>query len=162
MCPDDPSLIRLLNGDAPPPRLHAWQAHVEQCSDCAARLAVLRRTWQELGAWEVDPPPMQRDLSAAVLGAVAQEDRQALPWARWARVAAAVVLASGIGWLAGRYTPVRASTTAQLMVANGDEDPSATLGLGELGSGLDLLESLFASAEEFDSESAPFDMEERS
>ncbi|MBM4037181.1 MAG: hypothetical protein FJ290_01590 [Planctomycetes bacterium] len=106
-------LVELAAGRLEPPARSAAEAHVGGCAECRARLDAAHRAWQALGSWEVTAGHDLADAIVEVAGRQAQVP--AVPaWRRAIgpvlRAAAAVVLAAGIGHVAGRWAvPSRVS-----------------------------------------------------
>lgn len=80
-------------------------AHLLSCADCQARADQLADLWRLLGSWETPAPA--RDFTTDVLARIPRETPQRRRW-EYARIAAAIVLAVGLGHLAARTlrTPV--------------------------------------------------------
>ena len=78
--------------------------HVGACADCQARLVSLRAVWERLESWSTTLPTP--DVTQRVLDRVAAEDRMVRPRVPWSalRVAAALLVALGVGHVAGRLT----------------------------------------------------------
>jgi hypothetical protein len=95
----DIALIELAAGRADAETQRAAEAHLAACPECAARLAATARTWQVLGEWQVTAP----EWSAERIVAAARRLPPASPWRPLLRVAAAIVLAAGIGHAAARW-----------------------------------------------------------
>ncbi len=98
----DSELIALLGGHLGPDRAGAVFEHCAACRRCAARRDELAQTWDALGAWEV---ALDRDLTDRILDGAAGRSRHAvLRPGVIVKVAAAVLLAAGLGHVAGRFT----------------------------------------------------------
>jgi hypothetical protein len=98
----DSQLQAHLQGEPGADEAQALAAHVRDCADCRQRLAALESVWGQLGTWTTPAPAP--DLEARILAGLPA--RTAEPkgrgWVRSMRVAAALVLAAGIGHAAGR------------------------------------------------------------
>lgn len=97
----DSELIELLGGHLAPGRAGAVDKHCAACRECAARRDELTQTWDALGAWEV---ALDRDLSAAIQDGVSARTERPVSWrVVTGKIAAAVLLAAGLGHVAGRF-----------------------------------------------------------
>ena len=76
--------------------------HLRTCGDCQQRLAAMEALWTQLGHWQVPPAPagLESRILAALPGPRAAARPQYL--FKSLRVAAALLLAAGIGHAAGR------------------------------------------------------------
>lgn len=108
----DIELIELAAGQVTAARRPATEAHLAECPECQGRLAAARGTWQALGRWQV----MAGDDLAANIAEAAARQTQLPPLPAWRRaarpawrVAAAILLAAGIGHAAGRWAWPRAN-----------------------------------------------------
>lgn len=111
MCPDDTTLLRLLAGELPDAQRDFLQSHLAQCSVCRQRHASLQATWDQLGQWQVTLP--SHDLTGAILAAAGRESLRYRWYARGG-IAAALLVAAGVGWTAGRW-PTHAAPTVQVV-----------------------------------------------
>jgi anti-sigma factor RsiW len=87
-------------------------AHLRECADCRQRLAALEGIWGQLGTWTA--PAVPGYLEGRILDALppqpaAQKSHQ---WLRSMRVAAALLVAAGMGHAAGRLAWKPATTPA--------------------------------------------------
>jgi anti-sigma factor RsiW len=81
------------------------EAHLQVCTACRERVAAQNHLWQQLETWGV--PPVSADLAERVLDALPAPATHRLPrvgWMRPLRAAAAILLAIGLGHVAGRLT----------------------------------------------------------
>lgn len=101
MCPSDGDILRAVSGELAGPERAALLDHLNRCAECARRFADAQRVWEETGRWQAIAPPA--DLTQRILARAATEGRA--PSARW-RVAAAVLIAAGVGVAAGQLVPV--------------------------------------------------------
>lgn len=99
----DSQLAAHVQGNLAPHEAAAMAAHLRDCADCQQRLTGLESVWGHLGTWT--PPPPTRDLEARILAALPARSavRKGHGWLRSIRVAAALLLAAGIGHAAGRF-----------------------------------------------------------
>lgn len=137
MCPTETKLLRLLAGELPQAERQRLQTHLAECGICAARYRSLEGVWADLGQWQATPP--RRDLTGAVLAAAVQQDRRARWYARGG-LAAALLLAAGLGWTIGRL-PAQPATHSAVST----EQLAQELGLDTLGGDLELFQALFAA-----------------
>jgi anti-sigma factor RsiW len=108
-CNNSTLLLRLMGGRLDDPAAARLEAHLAHCPPCRDELAELRRIEGLLGEWTV--PTDRVNLREPVLaGAAAQPGLSTHRiWAKRmaaARVAASVLLAMGLGILAGALVPV--------------------------------------------------------
>jgi hypothetical protein len=80
----------------------ALAEHLQGCADCQQRLAALEGVWGPLGTWTV--PAVPGDLKARIMEALPEstEAGRGRTWRQSMRVAAALLVAAGIGHAAGR------------------------------------------------------------
>ena len=103
------------------------EVHLAACAECRERLDAVRQTWQTLGKWRV---AAGRDLEAEIVRAAGrQAQTPPIPaWRRRAspviRVAAAILLAAGIGHAAGRWARPQ-STGSPPVLTEADERAAA-------------------------------------
>ena len=101
-------LVELAAGNLPAGRQTAVRDHLGQCPECNRRFDELRRTWQALGRWTVEPAGC--DVGPAVAAALRADVRPRLtprfgPWVPVAaRAAASIALAVAVGYTAGRLS----------------------------------------------------------
>jgi len=136
MCPDEATLLRLLAGELPESEQARVQAHLTECDACRQFYDSLQASWDQLGQWEVAPPP--RDLSGAVLAAATHESIRSRWYARSA-IAAAILVAAGVGWTVGRL-PSRPTETATPIST---EEMAQKVGLDALSGDVAGLDNLF-------------------
>lgn len=128
--PTERQLVEFVTRRLDPKDAGGLTLHLAGCSGCRIRAERLAALYPVLGAWEAPPPP--RDFEHAILAAVDEEQRTHLRWREYARVAAAVILALGLGHVAARSfratstlpPPADATTAAQTLgldaLAGGD------------------------------------------
>ena len=93
-----------VRGTLAPDEALSFRAHLEGCGDCRQRLAAFEALWGQLGTWAVPAVPSDFD-ARVVAGLPTQEKaRKRLAWRGSLRVAAALVLAAGMGHALGRLT----------------------------------------------------------
>lgn len=128
MCITQPQLLRLLSGELPDHERLAIETHLADCAPCHQQFEEMRRTWEALDQW---PLPGVPDLTARIMAAAAQPSpRSALPLLR---IAAAILLACGVGIVAGLSVPSsQESPTLAQQVST--EEVVQALGLDALGS----------------------------
>jgi hypothetical protein len=123
MCMNESQLIRHLNQPC-----DAVAAHLKQCEACRVQFAILQRTWRLLG--EYDDAVPQHDLLPRVLAALPRRD-----WS-WARVAAGLLIAAGVGAAAASSTgqpTAPTETSGQTVIeAMGLDAIGADTGLADL------------------------------
>jgi len=102
----DIQMTALLGGHVQPELRRQAEQHLAACESCRSRYEQFNEVWNALGQWEPacpDVDPRQRILARARKNTVGGG---AVRWRRWASVtlnaAAAIVLAVGVGYLAGR------------------------------------------------------------
>jgi len=119
-CPSGPDLVRYVSGEAGTDDTMRIEAHLAGCPTCAETVAALRETWAALDAWQPDTPEI--DLAGRVLAAV--EAEAAAPrhhhwgWPALTRVAASVVIATGLGVGAGRLVSGSRATHHEIAVTD--------------------------------------------
>jgi anti-sigma factor RsiW len=138
MCVDEAELIKLIAGELPDARRNAVEDHLARCGKCREVHRSLRATWDQLGVWEVAMP--SRNLARAVL-AIASRDAVRRQWLARSGIAAAIVLAAGLGWMGGRWS-WHGSTAASAPPVS-TEAMVHHVGLDALGSGLDVFDGVF-------------------
>jgi hypothetical protein len=79
----------------------ALDAHLAECEECAAELAAMQRLQSAVGESVACEPPSDRLDRATVAALALSKEPRRRPWVAFA-MAAAVLLAFGIGLLAGR------------------------------------------------------------
>jgi anti-sigma factor RsiW len=102
-------LIELAAGRLAAERERAVLTHLEDCQACRTRLHEIRRTWDLLGAWQVQPAG---HVDAAGPGALARSPRArpARSILRFAgvrtavRIAAAIAVSMLVGYAGGRWS----------------------------------------------------------
>ncbi|NQT86855.1 hypothetical protein HQ560_08835 [bacterium] len=111
--PSDIEMIEHTAGQLPPDRRTMLDAHFADCAECRSRRGALGETWTLMGEWQ--ETGSSHDLSRGVVAAAAAEraaKRPASLWQRGApalRLAAMLLLSVGLGHIAGRLVPARAS-----------------------------------------------------
>lgn len=106
-----------------------------------AAVEVLRSTWDDLGAWNVDPPDI--DLTDRVLAQATEQENPtsrslliAVFRADYLRVAASIACAAGLGVAAGALVPRdRALQGSQPSAIPTAVELVEAIGLGEFGTG---------------------------
>jgi anti-sigma factor RsiW len=95
------------------------RAHLEDCPACRAKLQGIQRTWDLLGAWQVQPAE-HRDIAGRGASPGAQEERRIpllvqFPGIRTAvRIAAVVIFVVLAGYEGGRWSGRPAPTSAEM------------------------------------------------
>jgi anti-sigma factor RsiW len=138
MCPNESELVRLVGGEVPADRRERLVGHLQSCPSCRRTFDEIQATWELLGELQVQPTGA--DFTSRVLAAAARRPAP-LPWLR---IAAAIVVAAGAGWIAGRAMPLPgpaplAAATSQVS----DEQLAVSLGLDALVDRPDVLAQLF-------------------
>jgi len=104
-------LVRLVAGELSQAEKGDIEVHVARCPSCSERLEELQATWRVMGTWHVKATG--HDVTDGVLTAIESAPVR-WPPVRWfppwlwpvpIRAAASIVLAAGIGWMAGRWVP---------------------------------------------------------
>lgn len=105
-CPQDHPIVRLVGGELAEAEEREVRQHLAMCATCAEAFRALRGTWDDLGAWTVEPSAI--DLTDRVLARSATEepksDRSLRSWKLEAfhlRVAASIGVAAGLGIASG-------------------------------------------------------------
>lgn len=128
-------LIRLAAGDMSPDERPGVEAHLAGCVTCRRVFDDLRATHSRLGEWRIDASG--RDTWAAidsVLDTTANH-RPAWAWSRrLSRIAAAIVLGSGVGYGAGWLARSQVASTTGEATAAGADEALAALGFGAIES----------------------------
>lgn len=143
-CLSDDRLIRLSAGQLPQPEHQAAEEHLATCASCQERREAMQVTYDRLGQWEVVSPP--RDLTHAVLAAAGRQSVHRR-WYEHGRIAAAVLLAAGVGWTGGRWTRPAAPPAVGTVST---DHMAQVVGLDVLTGG-DLLDGLFPADDPQDS-----------
>ncbi len=92
-------------------------AHVDDCPACRTKLQDIQRTWNLLGAWQVQPT-MQVDVAGLAAPLKAKNSRSIMSIIRFpgvgvvVRVAAAILFAALVGYEGGRRSIGPAPTSA--------------------------------------------------
>ncbi len=109
-CPQDHLIVRLVGGELPDAEEREVRRHLATCPSCAAAFEDLRGTWDDLGAWNVDPTDI--DLTDRVLAQATDEENPthrplllAVFKAGQLRVAASIAFAAGLGVATGVLAP---------------------------------------------------------
>jgi anti-sigma factor RsiW len=100
----DSQLLNQLPGTAAVRTAQAENEHLQTCAACRERLTTLQALWNHLGEWT--PPQAAKDLGQRILEALPdQPQRQTTTgnWRRTFKVAAALLVAVGLGHMAGRF-----------------------------------------------------------
>jgi hypothetical protein len=100
MHPTDRQLVDHVTRRPAPEEADGILLHLAGCAGCRLRADQLAALYPALGTWEV--PPASRDFEHGIMAAVEEEDRGRKKQWEYARVAAAIVLALGLGHLAAR------------------------------------------------------------
>lgn len=137
-CPRDHLIVRFVGGELTDAEERDFRQHLAICPTCAAALEELRDTWNDLGAWHVDPTGI--DLADRVLAqAAGPEDPLPRPLllavfrAGQLRVAASIALAAGLGIATGALVPMdRALQGSQSTATPTAVELVESLGLAEL------------------------------
>jgi anti-sigma factor RsiW len=110
-CPRTNSIVRLASGELSPWEERDLREHLETCQTCAAAYSEMCQTWKTLGEWQMDVSDI--DLADRVLADSFRVERYssrsvwlARRWAVPLRAAASIVVAVGLGVVAGRLVPV--------------------------------------------------------
>ena len=141
MCPNEAKLLRLIAGELPDAERDLVLAHLAQCNACRELHRSLQVTWEQLGQWEPTIP--SRDLTGAILAAASRESIHSRWYAR-SGIAAAILVAAGIGWTMGRL-PSQPSRPMQSSVAITAEEMAQKVGLDALGDDLGAFDFVFAT-----------------
>ena len=97
----DIELIEMLGGHLEPDRLKSVESHLAECERCAGRRDEMARTWDDLGDWETVPG---QDLAPEILRRASMQPARISIWQRPSvKVAATVLIAVGLGHVAGRF-----------------------------------------------------------
>lgn len=102
-------LIELTAGRLEAERERVVRAHVEDCPTCQAKLQDIQRTWDLLGAWQVQPA-MRVDVAKVGTPSRAHEQRSGAFIIRFpsirvvTRIAAAIGVSVLIGYTGGRWS----------------------------------------------------------
>ena len=144
-CIEYSTLIRLVAGELASARREQALEHLAGCADCRQRHEELQATWRTLGHWQPTAPG--KDLWTAI---AAQAGRRpaAMPWAR---LAAAVVLAAGLGSAAAFLAPPRVTPPSHAANVS-DLQFTDALGLDALGEPPSSLANLFAEPDDSEGE----------
>lgn len=137
-CPRDYLIVRLVGGELTDAEERDVRRHLAACPTCAEAFDELRGTWDDLGAWNVDPTAT--DLTDRVLAQVTEQQHPtrhplliAVFRAGQLRVAASIAFAGGLGIAAGALVPTdRASRGSQSSATPTALELVEALGLAEL------------------------------
>lgn len=140
MCPDETKLLRLLAGGLPDVQRDLVLAHLAECDACRERYRSLQAIWDQLGQWEATIP--SHDLTGAILAAASQESVRSR-WYLRSGIAAAILVAAGIGWTVGRL-PAHPSRPMQSVST---EEMAQQVGLDVLGGNLAAFDNVFSTDE---------------
>ncbi len=110
------SEIKLLDyvaGRLPGSEIEHIRRHIAQCGDCATRCRQVRQMWDALGKWQIDSSAHQIADRVEALAAESKSQRRPLHKVfAVLRIAAAIILAVGGGYLLGRFTTSSSEPTA--------------------------------------------------
>lgn len=105
-CPHEHLIVRMVGGELPEAAERELREHAAACPTCAEKLAELRATWDEMGAWHVDSAGV--DLTDRVLAGTTEPGGANHPTlvvrlfgVSRMRAAASIALAAGLGIAAG-------------------------------------------------------------
>ncbi len=137
-CQRESVIVRLVGGELAEAEEREVRLHLAACTTCAEAFEGLRGTWDELGAWNVDPTEI--DLTDRVLARVTEPEdptrhQQFFSTYRGAslRVAASIALAAGLGIATGAMVPRDPGLkAAQFASAPSPVELVEALGLAEL------------------------------
>lgn len=115
-CIDDATIIRHASGELDPEVSSRLESHLQSCERCRLALQAQRETAALLDAWKVTLPA-DLDVREAVLTVA----KQVSPAPNWRPMAAAILIAAGLGLAAGRLIPPRTSQHATLVEVTPDE-----------------------------------------
>lgn len=139
-CVPDNQLIRLVAGELTAAEREQVMSHLHTCAKCRHAWEELRATWELLG--QADGPLPEKDLAPRVLQAATRSRSRKIRWIAVARVAATIMLAAGIGIVAGVLAPPTAPY-ATGATAVSDEQMIEMLELDAMDAGTDLLTGIF-------------------
>lgn len=128
-CVPEKMMIRSLAGELTGSEREQILSHLRVCPDCDGAWKDLSATWELLG--QIDAPPPPRDFAGPVLAKAATLEIRGLSSNRAVQIAAVIVLAVGLGIVAGLLAP-RRSSYAYLTPAVSDEQVVDALGLDEM------------------------------
>ena len=104
MHPSDAQLLDHMERRLPQAESAEVGAHLSACAACQARLASLKAVWEPLGLWSPTlPTPDVTENVLARLSTAKQATPRVFPWPA-IRVAAAILIAVGVGHITGRLT----------------------------------------------------------
>ena len=152
-CPNEADLIRLIAGEFEPAAANDLRGHLNGCPVCAAVVGELVATWEVMGAWDDEGAPS--DLWPTVRSSVELAARRRSGWVpRTApallQTAASVVVAVGLGWLAGSWLAGPAAPEPTSPDFTAEQELIVSLGLDEFASfsATGLPEALLSTGEE--------------
>lgn len=152
-CPNQADLIRLIAGELEPAAASDLRGHLDRCPACAAVVGELAATWEVMGAADQQSAPA--DLWPTVQSSVELAARRRSGWVpRTApallQTAASVVLALGLGWLAGSWLVGPAAPEPTSPDFTAEQELIVSLGLDEFTSfsATGLPEALLSTGEE--------------
>ncbi|MCY2953525.1 MAG: zf-HC2 domain-containing protein [Planctomycetota bacterium] len=140
MCPNETKILRLLTGELPDAERDLVLAHLAECNACRNLHRSLQATWDQLGQWEPTLP--SRDLTGAILAAASRESIHRRWYAR-SGIAAAILVAAGIGWTLGRQ-PFHPSRPMPSGTVVSTEEMAQKVGLDALGGDLGAFDFVFS------------------
>lgn len=141
MCVNEAMLLKLIAGDLPDAERDKVLAHLAQCDACQRLHRSLQAAWDDLGEWEAVSVLPSRDLTGDVLAAAGAESVRSR-WYASARIAAAILVAAGAGWTAGRLSP-HAHQGPQTVASASADEVALKVGLDALGGDSSIADSLF-------------------
>lgn len=141
MCPEETKLLRFLAGELPEGERELVLLHLGECESCRALRQSLQGAWDELGRWKLVIPPV--DLTAAVLSSARRESARGRWFAR-SGIAAAILVAAGIGWTLGRLPGKESVLSGGTVTA---EEMVKAVGLDALEGNLGAFSMIFAEDE---------------
>ncbi|NOR26130.1 MAG: hypothetical protein GQ542_17435 [Desulforhopalus sp.] len=142
---NDTQIFDMLGGHVQADEQESLQAHMAQCSNCRQRLDELRQTWDDLGTWEIDTSEI--DLLENLTSAIHHRNWHVnfLSIQGLTRIAASILLATFIGYAAGKFSTQKSTEEWGLATAQSSFlqvlSPGSSTGWGELELQGDTLES---------------------
>ena len=142
---NDTQIFDMLGGHVQADEQESLLAHMAQCSDCQQRLDELRQIWDDLGTWEIDTSRI--DLLPKLTSAIHHRNWYInfLSIQGLTRIAASILLATFIGYAAGKFSTQKSTEEWGLTIAQASFlqvlSPDSSTGWGELELQGDSLES---------------------
>ena len=127
----DIELIALLEKHLAPAARSAVERHLSDCQECRMRKTEIAETWDILGTWDLQSP--QEDLCESILARSRQESKHKP--IGYLRIAASIIAAVGIGYIAGQWIDVNGlsgTNLTQSQVEIDEQDVAENLGLAAL------------------------------